>query len=301
MDVNVAFFSYFCNIAMRRTLLILLVLLLGLPLAAQVRDRFDEALDRYEVIGARCLVLRDALDRGESIPQTELRTLLEQIARLRQTLSEATGEMSPAQQRRFIDIRDRFLAKKKPVPLAQAAVPLQDSLLVLLGRGLVGDLVPALPPPRPEGFALVQAGLAPRLDLGLMLGYGYGKWGGYLAVRMRPVSGRSDYTCDSEGRASYGQVWTSGKQFRPGWRVTMGGMYAPARSWRVFAGLGYGQSQVIWEDMDGLRVRVSDLSRRGLVLEAGALLTGRHWAVGAGLSMLKGKEWSPVLSAGYRF
>lgn len=81
----------------RRLLLILLAALLSFPLLAQKRDRFDEALDRYELIGARCLVLRDALDRGEPIPQTELRTLLEQIASLRQTLSEATGEMSPAQ------------------------------------------------------------------------------------------------------------------------------------------------------------------------------------------------------------
>ena len=191
MDVNVAFFSYFCNKAMKRALLILLAFFFALPVLAQVRDRFDEALDRYEVIGARCMVLRDALDRGEAIPQTELRTLLEQIAQLRQTLSEATGEMTLAQQRRFADIRDRFMSRRKPARLAQSAVPLQDSLLVLLDYGLVGDLVPALPPTRPEGFALAQVGLVPRMDLGLMLGFGYGKWGGYVSGRIRPVSGRS--------------------------------------------------------------------------------------------------------------
>lgn len=286
---------------MKRALLILLALFFALPVLAQVRDRFDEALDRYEIIGARCMVLRDALDRGESIPQTELRTLLEQIAQLRQTLSEATGEMTLAQQRRFADIRDRFMTRKKPARLAQSAVPLQDSLLVLLDHGLVGDLVPALPPPRPEGFALAQVGLAPRMDLGLMLGFGYGKWGGYVSGRIRPVSGRSDYLCNSDGSTSYGQIWTSGRQFRPGWRLTAGGMYALSRSWRVFAGLGYGESHVLWEDMDGLRARVSDQSRSGLVLEVGALFAGRHWAVGTGLSMLKGKELCPVLSAGWRF
>ena len=286
---------------MKRPLLILLGLFLALPVLAQVRDRFDEALDRYEIIGARCMVLRDALDRGETIPQTELRTLLEQIARLRQTLSEATGEMTPAQQRRFADIRDRFLSRGKPAPLSQSAVPLQDSLLVLLDRGLVGDLVPSLPPTRPEGFALAQVGFAPRLELGLMLGFGYGKWGGYLSGRLRPVSGHSDYLCSSDGGTSYGQIWTNGKQFRPGWRVTAGGMYAPSRSWRVFAGMGYGESHVLWEDMDGFRSQVSDLSRCGLVLEAGALFAGRLWVVGAGLSMLKGKDLCPVLSAGWRF
>ena len=285
----------------RRLLLILLAALLSFPLLAQKRDRFDEALDRYELIGARCLVLRDALDRGEPIPQTELRTLLEQIASLRQTLSEATGEMSPAQRKRFADIRDRFLAKKTPEPLSQAAAPLQDSLLVLFDKGLVGGLEPSLPPARPEGFVLCQAGFAPRMDLGLMLGFVQGKWGGYLSGRLRPVSSRSDYLCNSDGRTSYGQIWTSGKQFRPGWRLTGGGMYAVSRSWRVFAGLGYGESHVLWEDMEGLRARVSDRSRRGLVLEAGALFAGRHWAVGAGVSMLKGKQWCPVLSAGWRF
>ena len=226
MDVNVAFFSYFCNMPMKRALLILIAFFFALPLLAQVRDRFDEALDRYEVICARCMVLRDALDRGEAIPQTELRTLLEQIAQLRRTLSDATGEMSPLQQRRFTDIRDRFLARKKPLPVSRSAAPLQDSLLVLFGSGLVGDLVPSLPPTRPEGLVLAQAGLAPRMDLGLMLGFGYGKWGGYLSARVRPVSGRSDYLCDSDGSTSYGQIWTSGKQWRPGWRLTAGSLYA---------------------------------------------------------------------------
>lgn len=286
---------------MKRALLILIAFFFALPLLAQVRDRFDEALDRYEVICARCMVLRDALDRGESIPQAELRTLLEQISQLRRTLSDAKGEMTLAQQRRFTDIRDRFLARKKPLPVSRSAAPLQDSLLVLFGSGLVGDLVPSLPPTRPEGLVLAQAGLAPRLDLGLMLGFGYGKWGGYLSARVRPVSGRSDYLCDSDGSTSYGQIWTSGKQWRPGWRLTAGSLYALSRSWRLFAGLGYGESHLLWEDMDGLRARVTDKSRCGLVLEAGTLFTGRHWAVGAGVSLLKGKELCPVIAAGWRF
>lgn len=287
---------------MKRLLLILLSVFFFAVLPARAQDRFDIALDQYESVCNRCLALRAAIDQGESIPQTELRSLLEQIASIRKTLSEASGEMSKAQQRRFASIRDRFLSSGEPRLDDPLALDLSEGIGYQLEEALRDlQLVPTPMPPQWHGFVVGASGLSAHPDFGVMGGVSCGKWGGYLSIRVRPVSASFAYACDSEGNTAYGQIWTSGKKYYAGKRMVIGGSYAPVRSWQFLLGLGYGDSLVLWEDLEGERVKVSDLSRRGWVLETGVLYGRRHWTAGAGLSTLKGKDWCPVICAGYRF
>lgn len=71
-------------------------------------SRIDAALDRYEVICDKCILLRDRASRGEEISSQELKDLLEQVSKLRNTIQKGSGNMSPAQKNRFDRIRRRY-------------------------------------------------------------------------------------------------------------------------------------------------------------------------------------------------
>mgnify|MGYP007070306293 CR=1 FL=1 len=94
-----------------RTLLsyILLLAALSFGTAAWAQsDRWDRALDSYQTICDRCILLREQSLRGEEISAEELRSLLEQVSSLRASLQKGSGSMSKAQKERFKRIRDRY-------------------------------------------------------------------------------------------------------------------------------------------------------------------------------------------------
>ncbi len=88
-------------------------LLAGQPAFAQ-NGRIDTALDRYEQICDRCILLRDRSLRGEQIAPEELRSLLEQVSSLRATLQEGAVNMTQAQRQRFERIRSKYTAAFQP-------------------------------------------------------------------------------------------------------------------------------------------------------------------------------------------
>jgi len=285
---------------MKQAISILLALLMSFPLLSQERDRFDYALDQYESICNRCIVLRNAMERGEQVPQSDMDTLVEQLSTLKKTLSEASGEMTPAQKQRFESIKDRFLTS------GQSRIPSLEELPFQVNFSTTYSPVvhpsKAIPMRQPlQPFILGGAGLSAHPDIAVMVGVQYGKAGGYLSARIRPVSGGYDYECASDGKTSYGYVWTSGVKHFPGAFFTAGAFYCLKGPWNVYAGAGYGKTEVLWEDIDGKNVRVSDLSLSGLAVESGVLYFKGHLALGAGLSTLKFRQFFPVVCAGYRF
>ena len=72
-------------------------------------DRWDKALDSYQTICDRCILLREQSLRGDEIPADELRSLLEQVSSLRASLQRGSGSMSKAQKERFERIRSRYV------------------------------------------------------------------------------------------------------------------------------------------------------------------------------------------------
>ena len=76
---------------------------------AQQRN-WDEALDRYELICARCVELMQQEKTGQDIPKESLSSLMVQLNLLKNSLNEGQGQMSGAQKARFEMIRNHFAA-----------------------------------------------------------------------------------------------------------------------------------------------------------------------------------------------
>ena len=88
-------------------ILLLLVLFINLDAWAQ-SDRWDRALDSYQTICDKCILLRERSLRGDEISPEELTSLLEQVSSLRATLQKGSGSMSNAQRERFERIKSRY-------------------------------------------------------------------------------------------------------------------------------------------------------------------------------------------------
>lgn len=69
---------------------------------------YDRALDKYAYICDRCVEMRDRARSGQSVSEASLKSLLEELAALRKTLSGASGKMSSAQLARFEEIKARY-------------------------------------------------------------------------------------------------------------------------------------------------------------------------------------------------
>ena len=91
----------------RSYFLSLIALFLGITTWAQ-SDRWDRALDSYQTICDRCILLIERSLRGDEIAPEELTSLLEQVSSLRATLQKGSGSMSKAQRERFDRIKSRY-------------------------------------------------------------------------------------------------------------------------------------------------------------------------------------------------
>ncbi len=92
-----------------------LVLCLGFSAAASPQgDDHDRALDKYAAICDRCLRLRADVESGQGVQKEELKALLTELASLRKTLSNASGEMTAAQRERFETIKAKYLRGMHP-------------------------------------------------------------------------------------------------------------------------------------------------------------------------------------------
>lgn len=111
---NCAKIRYFCKVMRKFCLKIPVIFILffagALNLHAQNVSQTDwtQALDRYEQICNQCISLRDDIQNGVQVPATKVSSLLQEIARLRAVLQNASGSMTNGQKRRFSEIRDRY-------------------------------------------------------------------------------------------------------------------------------------------------------------------------------------------------
>lgn len=69
------------------------------------QNDWDAVLERYESISRQCLELRARVTAGEAVADRSVAGLLQELARLKSTLQDASGTMTPAQRRCFIASR----------------------------------------------------------------------------------------------------------------------------------------------------------------------------------------------------
>lgn len=79
-----------------------------MALTAHAQTNWDQALDKYEEICDRCMVLRKMVAAGEPVASISVTTLLQELNSLRTRLQDAEGSMSKAQRQRFNRIRDKY-------------------------------------------------------------------------------------------------------------------------------------------------------------------------------------------------
>lgn len=99
-------------------------LLFGNLFLASAQQRvWDDALDWYSHVSAKCSDWRERIDRGESVPRDSLQLMLGELSAVRQELQRAWKDMSPRQRRCFEAIRDRFLTGAWPVDALPSTAP----------------------------------------------------------------------------------------------------------------------------------------------------------------------------------
>lgn len=303
------------------------------PAVAQDR-RIDSALDRYEQICDRCIQLRDRSLRGEQIAPEELRSLLEQVSSLRETLQVGEVNMSSAQRQRFEKIRNRYTAAFQPsagssrtiVTRAVSDLPTlawRPSVKVTstLGSGQAGQILRSTQDTeREQGMTRVNlqkretskdivnvsvmalAGWRPEtMSYGAMVSLTSGRFGAYLKGHSNFLSNIADYSCLSNGTSGGGVIWTTGNESHPAWAVGAGGIIHIAGPLSIYAGSGYGCSQILWEDADGKWARVDDISEKGVCADTGIILSAGMFAALVGVNTIKMKKPTIEVGVGVRF
>ena len=173
-----------------------------------------------------------------------------------------------------------------------------------------GSVIPkcttVTPPAAPKkaswnGAILLQADFGRTPSYGIMLLAGYGKIGAYFSARSNFASNAFTYECLQDGSCEYGRFWASGNS--RGYRLTFaaGPVYSFHKQFRVYAGAGYGQQNIFWEDSSGEWARVSDLSARGVLLDAGVLWSPGRVTIGVGATLTAFRVPSGVVSVGVNF
>ena len=265
-------------------ILSLLLMFLGMTVYAQ-GDRIDSALDTYEVICDRCILLRNKSLNGVQIAPEELKSLLEQVSELRSTLQKGSKNMSPAQRDRFERIRRRYtvafsgnaypqtdgpaLKVQRPVldlpkvawkPESKVSGPLTSS-----GTGMIRAVAEPVEPQGPEIGILALGGWRPGcISYGGMSTLAGERFGVYLKGRSNFKQARADYICTSDGYSDGHIIWTSGNESRSCWALGAGGIVHIAGPVSIYAGSGYGSDEVLWEDSSGKWAKVDDYSFRAL-------------------------------------
>ncbi|MBR5660236.1 MAG: hypothetical protein IKW99_01645 [Bacteroidales bacterium] len=309
---------------MRKVLSYLLMLpMLLLTLAAYGQDsRIDLALNRYEIICDKCILLKEKTLKGEDISTDELKELLEQVSDLRTTLQKGSNNMSKSQKDRFEIIRRRYIAAFS----GQSAIT--DGAVLKVAR-------PELDLPRlswrPEtgvigteilhsafGYAqsdnrnarkelslslIILGGWRPEsLSYGALASITDGKSGVYIKGRSNFNNQvKAVYSCLSDGTSNGSPIWTSGNELHSEWSLGAGGILHIAGPVSIYAGSGYGQTQTLWEDSAGKWARVEDYSVKGICADAGLLLSLGHFAASAGISTIGMKKATLEVGLGISF
>lgn len=182
-------------------------------------------------------------------------------------------------------------------------------LQVVPGKLPVGTIAMRAVSPRPVVVPkaswnialLLQADFWKTPSFGVMFVAGYGKIGAYISARTNFTSNAFAYECRQDGSCDYGRFWASGNSRSHRLSIAAGPVYSFHKQFLVYAGVGYGQQSILWEDSDGTWARVSDLSTRGVLLDAGVLWSPGRFIVGLGASLTAFRVPSGVVSVGVSF
>ncbi len=288
-----------------------LVLILATCAAkAQENIGIDVLLDRYQRSCEECLNLRDRVEDGEKISTAEAENMVQKFINLNRLLKDMEPELNEDQKTRFKAIGNWFRTGDKPLTLSQTpltkvvatlpspkAVTFSECFLLPLQE----EVIPASTNPAEfRIFILPTISLFPE-SFGSMAGAQYGRWGGYAKFTGRFNAVTPSYSCSDEGILDNGSsIWPNGESTEKALQITAGALYGMNDWLDIYAGLGYGRHQVLWQDIDGNWATVGQ-GLKGVCAEAGVLTSWKHFTFGAGISTISFRSLTPTLSFGINF
>ena len=154
-----------------------------------------------------------------------------------------------------------------------------------------------------HGFLLASASVPAPVTYGGMAGLTGTRLGGYVSGRSNFTSVGATYHCLSDGSIEGGgRFWGDGTTDITSWTVCGGPVVRLGDHLSVFAGAGLGARTRYWHDIGGNWAEVTDLSFRGLALEAGAIASWHHFALSAGINWLvPARQATAIISLGFSF
>lgn len=122
----------------------------------------------------------------------------------------------------------------------------------------------------PTYIILPQIAISSALSYGGTVGV-VDRWGGYASFHGNFLNVAAKYSCTSDGRTGDSRIMTNGHSVRSRLAATAGACFE-ATNWLIaYAGAGYGRANLYWQDIGGNWMEVSDISTRGVELEAGGI------------------------------
>ena len=288
----------------------MILLLLPVSLTAYAQEsRFDTMLDRYEFLCHECLQLRLLTALGEDVSKNEAQSLINGFLTLNKGIKSVESELSPAQRRRFSAISRWFTTGKISQLPEHETIPKLENI-ALSNIHVDHDIDDVIPyrrdvkcvrnPQMTDVFILATSG-APEFSYGLMAGYKYARFGGYMGFRSNYSPCRTSYLCTSDSKISTGGAfWASGASAANNFSLNAGPMLGLNKDWAIFVGLGYGQIKHAWEDVDGQWALVSDLSFSGISAESGLIFSSGKFAFLLGVQTIMFQTVAAVGGVGVR-
>ena len=288
----------------------LILILATCAVRAQENIGIDVLLDRYQRSCEECLNLRDRVEDGEKISTAEAESMVQKFINLNRLLKDMEPELNDNQKTRFKAIGNWFRTGNKPLALSQTpltkvvatlpspkAVTFSECFLLPLQE----EVIPASTSPAEfRIFILPTISLFPE-SFGSMAGAQYGRWGGYAKFAGRFNAATPSYFCSDEGILDNGSsIWPNGESTEKALQITAGALYGMNDWLDIYAGLGYGRHQVLWQDIDGNWATVGQ-GLKGVCAEAGVLTSWKHFTFGAGISTISLRSLTPTLSFGINF
>lgn len=309
-------------------ILVLVAISFGITARAQ-SDRWDKALDSYQTICDKCILLREQSLRGDEISSDELRSLLEQVSSLRASLQKGSGRMSKAQKERFERIKSRYSAAFQKqamfgdganLKVARPAMVLpklewRPAIRLHTGTGMVSSGLSRHPDKQsyhPEGakrlknlstgLTILGAYCPQSLSYGAMATITGSRFGAYIKGRSN-FNGQvtAGYSCLSDGTSGGAPIWTTGKESHTVWTLGVGGIIRLSNAFSLYAGSGYGLSETLWEDAAGKWAKVDDYTSKGICADTGVIFYKGHFQASSGISTINLKRPALEISLGVRF
>lgn len=222
--------------------------------------------------------MRDRVKAGINISRKEAEGLIEKFLTTNKIIKEEIESLTPEERARFEAINEWFKTGRKPMALDHD--PYSGSVTGEPKASAIYNHSTELIYPDSRKFrkkictTIIGTASIPISSFGVMAGIQSGRLGGYIHLESNFRSGKAEYSCMSNGVMDNGSYfWSNGKTEQSIMNATAGLLVGAARWLDFYAGAGYGQDLVLWEDLDGNKADVSDISYKGISVEAGAIIS----------------------------